>query len=140
MIYAHIKAKFVSRISQYSRFEGIFYLCSWEGSVLAWFGDGANWAAKLIVYPCQDRVAQQLHCEEKNLPTDSTPCVTDSNYKYTICMRNYVTRTAGCHLDWVDNTTLTNSNQAICVTLDQVLRYQTILTNIRWKIVVQASK
>ena len=43
-----------------------------------------------------------------NLPTDSTPCVTDSNYKYTICMRNYVTRTAGCHLDWVDNTTLTN--------------------------------
>ena len=64
-----------------------------------------------------------------NLPTDSTPCVTDSNYKYTICMRNYVTRTAGCHLDWVDKTTLTNL--AICVTLDQILRYQTILTNIR---------
>ena len=76
-----------------------------------------------------------------NLATDSTPCVKYSTYSYTSCMKNYVSKTAGCHLDWVDNTTLTNSNQAICVTLDQVLRYQSILTNIRWNlIVVQASK
>ena len=64
-----------------------------------------------------------------NLATDSTPCVKYSTYSYTSCMKNYVSKTAGCHLDWVDNTTLTNL--AICVTLDQILRYQTILTNIR---------
>ena len=70
--------------------------------------------------------------KKKNLATDSTPCVKYSTYSYTSCMKNYVSKTAGCHLDWVDITTLTNSNQAICVTLDQILRYQTILTNIRY--------
>ena len=51
----------------------------------------------------------------------SAPCVTDSGYSYTRCMKDYVAASAGCHLDWVDKDNNNHYGQYDpCVTQDQV--------------------
>ena len=59
--------------------------------------------------------------QKTHLGKASAPCVTDSGYSYTRCMKDYVAASAGCHLDWVDKDDNNHYGQYDpCVTQDQV--------------------
>ena len=59
--------------------------------------------------------------QKTHLGKASAPCVTDSGYSYTRCMKDYVAASAGCHLDWVDKDDNNHyGHYGPCVTQDQV--------------------
>ena len=53
--------------------------------------------------------------------TPATPCVEDGDFSFTRCIMDFVARTVGCHLDWVE--TYKFPQHPPCETRDQLDRY-----------------
>ena len=55
-----------------------------------------------------------------SLDKKSDPCMSDPGYSYTMCIKDYVTSKAGCHLDWADNNGYNNRDSETCISKNQV--------------------
>ena len=40
--------------------------------------------------------------KNSNLAKDSLPCEKEPDFSFTLCIKQFVANSAGCHLDWVD--------------------------------------
>ena len=70
--------------------------------------------------------------QKTNIPKAEVPCVTEAGYSYSECMRGFIARSAGCHLDWVDGLDRgeMTSAGARCETREELLRYHAALTRV----------
>ena len=96
----------------------------WPGRDMEYIGQ-----AKPIFIPTSTEIWGNFKIvQKKNLDRDSAPCMTEPNYSFTQCMKDYVASTAGCHLSWV--TKGVGDGHSKCVSRAQVLSYQDTLTNV----------
>ena len=85
---------------------------------------------KSIYIPGNTEVWGSFTAAQKiNLNKNTAPCVDDHDYSFTNCMKEYVARKAGCHLDWVDKHS--NEKMGPCKSWEEVQTYKATLGAIR---------